>query len=92
VDGWATYHFYKVIDLKSNRANITRSWPALQPRSKSLARFFGGYEEYIAYGLFTPNRPHIVPVGLGAIEEVFSSNKRGVFGRKIVVPPHSAKQ
>jgi NADPH:quinone reductase-like Zn-dependent oxidoreductase len=65
------------------------SWPALRPLSEPLAQFLGGHDGYIAQGLFTPNRPHIVPGGLAAIEEALSLNKSGVSGRKVVVRPHS---
>jgi hypothetical protein len=85
-------HFYRVIDLKSNRANITRSWPTLRPRSEPLVRFSGRDDGCIAQGLFTPNRSHIVPEGLDAVKEALSLNKSGVSGRNIVIRPHSAKQ
>lgn len=66
------------------------SWPALRPLSEPLARFLGGDDGYIAQGLFAPNRPHVVPGGLAAIEEAMSLNKSGVSGRKVVIRPHDA--
>jgi NADPH:quinone reductase-like Zn-dependent oxidoreductase len=65
------------------------SWPALRPLSEALAKYLGGHDGYIAQGLYTPNRPHIVPGGLTAIEEALSLNKSGVSGRKVVIRPHS---
>jgi NADPH:quinone reductase-like Zn-dependent oxidoreductase len=64
------------------------SSPALRHLSEPLARFLGGHDGYIAQGLFTPNRPHLVPGGLAAIEEALSLNKGGVSGKKIVIRPH----
>ena len=63
------------------------SWLALRHLSEPLAKFLGGHDGYIAQGLFTPNRPHMVSGGLAAIEEAFSLNKSGVSGRKIVIRP-----
>lgn len=64
------------------------SYPALRPLSEPLARFLGGHDGYIARGLFTPNRPHVLPGGLASIEEALSLNKSGVSGRKVVICPH----
>jgi D-arabinose 1-dehydrogenase-like Zn-dependent alcohol dehydrogenase len=66
------------------------SWPALRPLSEPLAIHLGGEDGYIAQGLFTPNRPHVVPGGLPAIEEALSLNKSGVSGKKIVIRPQDA--
>jgi hypothetical protein len=44
----------------------------------------------IAQGLFTPNRPHIVPGWLAAVEEALPLNKNGASGRKVVTCPHNA--
>jgi NADPH:quinone reductase-like Zn-dependent oxidoreductase len=67
------------------------SSPALRPLSEPLARVLGGQDGYIAQGLFTPNRLHIVPGGLAAIEEALSLNKRGVSGRKVVIRPQDTR-
>jgi NADPH:quinone reductase-like Zn-dependent oxidoreductase len=67
------------------------SSPALRPLSEPLARVLGGQDGYIAQGLFTPNRPHIVPGGLAAIEEALSLNKSGVSGRKVVIRPQDTR-
>jgi NADPH:quinone reductase-like Zn-dependent oxidoreductase len=63
------------------------SWPTLRALSEPLARCLGGPDGYIAQGLFTPNRPHIVPGGLPSIEEALHLNKSGVSGRKVVIRP-----
>jgi NADPH:quinone reductase-like Zn-dependent oxidoreductase len=63
------------------------SWPTLRRLSEPLARFLGGSDGYIAQGLFIPNRPHIVPGGLAAVEEALHLNKNGVSGRKVVIQP-----
>lgn len=63
------------------------SWPKLRPLSEPLARVLGGHDGYIAQGLFMPNRPHVVPGGLSAIEEALHLNKNGVSGRKVVICP-----
>jgi NADPH:quinone reductase-like Zn-dependent oxidoreductase len=67
------------------------SWPTLRPLSEPLARFLGGPDGYIAQGLFVPNRPHIVPGGLAAVEEALDVNKNGVSGRKVVIRPQDTK-
>lgn len=67
------------------------SWPALRPLSEPLAKALGGEDGYIAQGLFTPNRPHVVPGGLFAIEEAFALNEKGVSGKKVVICPHDAE-
>jgi NADPH:quinone reductase-like Zn-dependent oxidoreductase len=64
------------------------SSPALRPLSEPLARSLGGEDGYIAQGIFTPNRPHVVPGGLSAMEEALALNKTGVSGRKVVIRPH----
>lgn len=64
------------------------SWPELRYLSKPLAKYLGGSDGYIAQGLFIPNRPHIVPGGLAAMEEGLQLNKNGVSGKKVVIRPH----
>jgi NADPH:quinone reductase-like Zn-dependent oxidoreductase len=64
------------------------SSPALRDLSEPLAKFLGGHDGYIAQGLFSPNRSHVVPGGLAAVEEALSLNKTGVSGRKVVIRPH----
>jgi NADPH:quinone reductase-like Zn-dependent oxidoreductase len=61
---------------------------ALRYLSEPLAKCLGGHDGYIAQGLYSPNRPHVVSGGLAAIEEALSLNKTGVSGRKVVVRPH----
>ena len=65
------------------------SWPALRPLSEPLAESLGGPNGYIAQGLFTPNRPYVVPGGLKAVEEALQLSKKGVSGRKVVIDPQS---
>lgn len=67
------------------------SSPALRHLSEPLAKFLGGPDGYIAQGLFTPNRPHVVPGGLSAIEEALALNKSGVSGKKVVIRPQDTK-
>ncbi|USP77859.1 uncharacterized protein yc1106_05133 [Curvularia clavata] len=67
------------------------SSPTLRPLSEPLAKFLGGPDGYIAQGLFTPNRPQVVPGGLAAIEEALAMNKKGVSGKKVVIRPHETK-
>jgi NADPH:quinone reductase-like Zn-dependent oxidoreductase len=57
----------------------------LRPLSEPLATALGGQDGYIAKGLFTPNRPHVVPGGLAAIEEALFLSKSGVSGKKVVI-------
>jgi hypothetical protein len=64
------------------------SQPELRPLSEPLAKYLGGEDGYIAQGLFFPNRPHVVPGGLPAIEEALSLNKKGVSMKKVVIRPH----
>lgn len=68
------------------------SSPALRRLSEPLAKFLGGHDGYIAQGLFTPNRPHVVPGGLAAIEEALALNKSGVSGKKVVIRPQDGDQ
>jgi NADPH:quinone reductase-like Zn-dependent oxidoreductase len=63
------------------------SSPALRYLSEPLAKILGGEDGYIAKGLFTPNRPRVVPGGLEAVEEALALNKRGVSGEKVVFRP-----
>ncbi|PVI04059.1 GroES-like protein [Periconia macrospinosa] len=63
------------------------SFPALRFLSEPFAKFMGGDEGYIAQGLFTPNRPHVVPGGLSGIEDALELNKKGVSGKKIIIRP-----
>jgi NADPH:quinone reductase-like Zn-dependent oxidoreductase len=63
------------------------SLPTLRALSEPLARTLGGQDGYIAQGLYTPNRPHVVPGGLAAIEEALSLNKSGISGRKVIICP-----
>jgi NADPH:quinone reductase-like Zn-dependent oxidoreductase len=63
------------------------STPALRYLSEPMAKNLGGENGYIAKGLFTPNRPHVVSGGLGAVEEALASNKKGVSGVKVVFRP-----
>jgi hypothetical protein len=65
------------------------SWPALRPLSEPLAESLGGPNGYIAQGLFTPNRPYVVPGGLKAVEEALQLSKKGVSGKKVVIDPQS---
>ena len=63
------------------------SFPALQFLSKPLARVLGGEDGYLARGLLVPNRSHVVPGGLAALEDALALNKKGVSGRKVVIRP-----
>jgi NADPH:quinone reductase-like Zn-dependent oxidoreductase len=63
------------------------SSPSLRHLSEPLAEFLGGPDGYIAQGLFIPNRSHIVPGGLAAIEEAMQLSKKGVSGRKVIISP-----
>jgi uncharacterized protein (TIGR02118 family) len=67
------------------------SSPALRPLSEPFAKAIGGEDGYIARGLFTPNRPHVVAGGLAALEEALDLNKKGVSGKKIVIHPFDAR-
>jgi NADPH:quinone reductase-like Zn-dependent oxidoreductase len=67
------------------------SSPTLRQLSEPLARFLGGPDGYIAQGLFIPNRPHIVPGGLAAVEEALDLSKNGVSGRKVVIRPQDTE-
>jgi NADPH:quinone reductase-like Zn-dependent oxidoreductase len=68
------------------------SSPALRHLSEPLAKFLGRYDGYIAQGLFTPNRPHVVPGGLAKIEEALELNKGGVSGKKVVICPQDGNE
>ncbi|KAI1849524.1 hypothetical protein JX265_013639 [Neoarthrinium moseri] len=63
------------------------SAPNLRYLSEPLAKALGGEDGWVAKGLFVPNRPRIVPGGLGAVEEALSLNKKGVSGEKVVFRP-----
>ena len=63
------------------------SSPSLRHLSEPLAEYLGGPDGYIAQGLFTPNRPHVVSGGLAAIEEAMKLSKEGVSGRKVIICP-----
>lgn len=47
----------------------------------------GGETGYIAQGKFVPNRPVVIPGGLGALDEALDKNKQGVSGVKVVIRP-----
>lgn len=64
------------------------SSPQLRHLSEPLAKSLGGPNGYIAQGLFTPNRPHVVSGGLAGLEEAFALSKSGVSGKKLVIRPH----
>lgn len=68
------------------------SQPELRPLSEPLAKYLGGEDGYIAKGLFFPNRPHVLPGGLAALEEALALNKSGVSGKKVVIRPHEEKK
>ena len=63
------------------------SAPALRYLSEPLMENLGGKEGYIAKGLFSPNRLHVVSGGLDAIEEALALNKKGSSGYKVVIRP-----
>lgn len=63
------------------------SSPGLRYLSEPLARHLGGEDGYIAKGRFVPNRPLVVPGGLGGLEEALAKNKKGVSGEKVVIRP-----
>ncbi|PWY90242.1 quinone reductase [Aspergillus heteromorphus CBS 117.55] len=62
------------------------SAPYLRYLSEPLARHL---TEYLAHGLFIPNRPRVVAGGLNAVEEALDLNKVGVSGEKVVFCPSS---
>ncbi|KAL1862384.1 putative secondary metabolism biosynthetic enzyme [Paecilomyces lecythidis] len=66
------------------------SSPALRHLSEPLAKSLGGEDGYIAKGLYIPNRPRVVPGGLGAVEEALDLNRKGVSGEKVVFRPSEA--
>lgn len=63
------------------------SFPALRPLSESLVKVIGGEDGFIARGLFTPNRPHVVAGGLAAIEQALALNRKGISGKKVIIHP-----
>lgn len=63
------------------------SYPALRYLSEPMAKSLGGEDGYIAKNLFIPNRPRLVPGGLGAVEEALGLNRKGVSGVKVVFRP-----
>ncbi|KAJ5349860.1 quinone reductase [Penicillium brevicompactum] len=60
------------------------SAPDLRYLSEPMAK---ALTEWTASGLFVPNRPLVVPGGLGAVEEALALNKQGVSGQKVVFCP-----
>ncbi|GAD95070.1 alcohol dehydrogenase, putative [Paecilomyces variotii No. 5] len=63
------------------------SSPDLRYLSEPMAKSLGGEDGYIAKGLYIPNRPRVVPGGLGAVEEALGLNRKGVSGEKVVFRP-----
>ncbi|EMR71342.1 putative alcohol dehydrogenase protein [Eutypa lata UCREL1] len=63
------------------------SRPDLRYLSEPLMANLGGEDGYIAKGLYRPNRPVVVPGGLGAVETALAKNKDGVSGEKVVIKP-----
>ena len=63
------------------------SSPSLRYLSEPFVRHLGGEDGYIARGMFQPNRPIVVPGGLGGLEAALTKNKNGVSGVKVVIRP-----
>lgn len=63
------------------------SSPKLRFLTEPLVKALGGEDGYIAQGLFTPNRPRVVPGGLAGLEDALELNKKGVSGEKVVIRP-----
>jgi len=63
------------------------STPALRHLSEPMAKNLRGENGYIAKGLLTPNRLHVVSGGLVAVEEALALNKKGVSGVKVIFRP-----
>ncbi|KAI1338961.1 quinone reductase [Xylariaceae sp. FL0016] len=55
--------------------------------SEPLMANLGGEDGYIAKGLFKPNKPAVVPGGLGGLEDALAKNKNGVSGEKVIIRP-----
>lgn len=55
--------------------------------SEPFYESLGGENGYIAKGKFVPNRPVVVPGGLGALDTALDKNKKGVSGEKVVIRP-----
>lgn len=66
------------------------SSPALRYLSEPLMKNLGGEDGYIAKGRFVPNRPLVVPGGLGGLEDALAKNKKGVSGEKVIIRPFDA--
>ncbi|KAJ4418657.1 putative secondary metabolism biosynthetic enzyme [Gnomoniopsis sp. IMI 355080] len=66
------------------------SSPALRYLTEPLVKNLGGEDGYIAKGRFAPNRPLVVPGGLGGLEDALAKNKKGVSGEKVVIRPFDA--
>jgi NADPH:quinone reductase-like Zn-dependent oxidoreductase len=63
------------------------SSPNLRYLSEPLMANLGGEDGYIAKGLFKPNRPLVIPGGLGGLEAALAKNKEGVSGEKVIIRP-----
>lgn len=63
------------------------SFPQLRYLSEPMQKHLGGEDGYIARGLFRPNRPAVVPGGLGVLDTALARNKEGVSGKKLVIRP-----
>ncbi|KAJ4335896.1 hypothetical protein N0V95_008770, partial [Ascochyta clinopodiicola] len=85
--GWSQEHHVEIRQVLG-----IGSWPTLRPLSEPLARALGGHDGYLSRGLFIPNRPHIVPGGLIAIENALNLNKSGVSGKKVAIRPQDTNQ
>lgn len=66
------------------------SSPQLRYLSEPLMKSLGGEDGYIAKGRFVPNRPLVVPGGLGGLEDALAKNKKGVSGEKVMIRPFDA--
>lgn len=66
------------------------SSPKLRYLTEPLMKNLGGEDGYIAKGRFVPNRPLVVPGGLGGLEDALAKNKKGVSGEKVVIRPFDA--
>lgn len=75
------------VEMKPAQVVGIGSLPALRHLSEPLFKRLGGEDGYIAKGLFIPNRPRVLPGGLGALEEALALNKKGVSGEKVVIRP-----
>lgn len=66
------------------------SSPQLRYLTEPLMKNLGGEDGYMAKGRFVPNRPLVVPGGLGGLEDALAKNKKGVSGEKVVIRPFDA--